>query len=84
MIGAAVIGSGNIGTDQDVMGGIDPASDGLVRAARLGVATTAGGTEGLVRLPGFAGVGVVFDASSAAAHPANAAVLAPRASAAST
>src|SRR5580693_888208 len=54
MIGAAVLGSGNIGTDlmikllratgplrMTAMAGIDPASDGLARAARLGVATTA-------------------------------------------
>jgi len=86
----AVIGSGNIGTDLMVkvlrrstvlemgaMAGIDPASDGLARAARLGVPTTAGGVEGLLDLPGFAGIGLVFDATSAAAHRANAARLAP-------
>ena len=90
MIGAAVIGSGNIGTDLMIkllrsagplrvsaMAGIDPASEGLTRAGRLGVATTADGVKGLVALPGFDEIAVVFDATSATAHVANAAVLAP-------
>jgi acetaldehyde dehydrogenase len=81
----AVLGSGNIGTDLMVkvlqlseklelhaVAGIDPASDGLARAAARGVATTAGGVEGLVGLPGFEDVGVVFDATSAGAHVENA------------
>ncbi|UMP07725.1 acetaldehyde dehydrogenase (acetylating) [Amycolatopsis sp. EV170708-02-1] len=50
------------------MAGIDPASDGLARAARLKVATTHGGIDGLVALPEFAGVRVIFDATSAGAH----------------
>jgi acetaldehyde dehydrogenase len=88
--GAAVIGSGNIGTDLMIkllrgdgplqmraMAGIDPASDGLARAARLGVATTADGVEGLLNLSGFGEIGVVFDATSASAHVANAKALAP-------
>ncbi|MEJ2869877.1 acetaldehyde dehydrogenase (acetylating) [Actinomycetospora sp. OC33-EN08] len=86
----AVIGSGNIGTDlmikilrlsssleMGAMVGIDPGSDGLARAARLGVPTTAEGVEGLVALPGFEEVRVVLDATSAGAHRHNAAVLAP-------
>jgi acetaldehyde dehydrogenase len=90
MIGAAVIGSGNIGTDLMIkllrgtgplrmcaMAGIDAASDGLARAARLGVATTADGVRGLLGLPGFDKIGIVFDATSAAAHIANTAALAP-------
>ncbi len=77
----AIIGSGNIGTDlmikvmrlSDVleMGafvGIDPESDGLKRAARMGVPITAGGIEGLVALPGFKDIEIVFDATSAGAH----------------
>jgi acetaldehyde dehydrogenase len=48
--------------------GIDPNSDGLARAQRLGVATTAEGMEGLVRLPVWKDIGVVFDATSAGAH----------------
>jgi acetaldehyde dehydrogenase len=90
MTGAAVIGSGNIGTDLMIkllrgtgplriraLAGIDPDSDGLRRAARFGVATTAGGVKGLLDLPGFGDIGVVFDATSAVAHAANAAALAP-------
>jgi acetaldehyde dehydrogenase len=85
---AAIIGSGNIGTDlmiklmrhgqalsMGVMVGIDPASDGLARAKRLGVATTAGGVEGLVAMPEFSDIGIVFDATSAAAHVKNDALL---------
>lgn len=78
---AAIIGSGNIGTDLmlkilrqarhlqlSAMVGIDPASDGLERARRLGVATTHEGVEGLLRMPEFAAIDIVFDATSAAAH----------------
>jgi acetaldehyde dehydrogenase len=77
----AIIGSGNIGTDlmikilrlskileMAVFVGIDPESDGLKRAARLGVATTAGGIDGLVASPVFEDVEIVFDATSASAH----------------
>src|ERR1700730_12953405 len=86
----AVIGSGNIGTDLMIkvlrlsqnleigaMVGIDAASDGLARAARLKVPTTAEGVDGLIALPGFGEIGIVFDATSAKAHVANAAKLAP-------
>lgn len=77
----AIIGSGNIGTDlmikilrlSDVweMGafvGIDPESDGLQRAARMGVPITAGGIEGLMAMSWFKDIGIVFDATSAGAH----------------
>ena len=87
---AAVIGSGNIGTDLMVkmlrlsehlevaaMVGIDPGSDGLARAARLGVPTTADGVAGLIAMPGFDEIRIVFDATSAGAHRANADALAP-------
>jgi len=86
----AIIGSGNIGTDLMIkvkrlskvlemgsMVGIDPDSDGLARAARLGVPTTSDGVEGLVAMEGFDEIRVVFDATSAAAHRRNAEVLAP-------
>ena len=86
----AVIGSGNIGTDLMIkvlrlsdtlemaaMVGIDPESDGLARAGELGVPTTHDGVEGLLAMPGFDDIAVVFDATSAGAHRANAAALAP-------
>jgi acetaldehyde dehydrogenase len=85
---AAIVGSGNIGTDLMIkalrhgrhvevaaMAGIDAASEGLARAARLGVATTHEGVEGLARLPAFGHIDIVFDATSAAAHPHNDAFL---------
>ncbi|KQT33689.1 hypothetical protein ASG29_06665 [Sphingomonas sp. Leaf412] len=77
----AIIGSGNIGTDlmikvirlSEVLEvaafvGIDPESDGLKRAERMGVPVTAGGIDGLVAMPGFGEIAIVFDATSAAAH----------------
>ena len=77
----AIIGSGNIGTDLMIkimrlsqlleMGafvGVDPDSDGLKRAARLGVPVTSDGIDGLVAMPGFADIAIVFDATSAGAH----------------
>ncbi|MTE15285.1 acetaldehyde dehydrogenase (acetylating) [Nocardia aurantiaca] len=86
----AVIGSGNIGTDLMIkvlrlsatlqmaaMVGIDPASDGLARANRLGVPTTARGVTGLIAMPDFDEIDIVFDATSARAHQANAAALEP-------
>jgi acetaldehyde dehydrogenase len=60
------------------MVGIDPASDGLARAARLGVPTTADGVDGLIALPGFHEIDIIFDATSAKAHQHNAALLQPR------
>ncbi|MCK9904399.1 acetaldehyde dehydrogenase (acetylating) [Parafrankia colletiae] len=83
-----VIGSGNIGTDlmikvlrlsdhleMGAMVGIDPGSDGLARAGRLRVATTAEGIDGLVRMDEFADIEIVFDATSAGAHRSNDEVL---------
>lgn len=80
----AIIGSGNIGTDlmikimrasqnleMSVMVGIDPDSDGLARAARLGVATTHEGIHGLIKMPQYHDIKVVFDATSARAHLVN-------------
>lgn len=85
----AVIGSGNIGTDLMVkirrsphlemaaLVGIDPASDGLARAAAAGVPVTSDGVRGLIAMPGFDRLDLVFDATSAGAHVANAEALAP-------
>jgi acetaldehyde dehydrogenase len=85
---AAIIGSGNIGTDlmikilrhgqhieMGAMVGIDPSSDGLARAARMGVVTTHEGVEGLRGLPVFDDIDIVFDATSASAHVRNDAFL---------
>ena len=86
---AAVIGSGNIGTDLmyklrrsevldiAVMVGIDPASDGLARASALDVAVTADGVDGLLAMSDFDDIEVVFDATSADAHHRNHAALEP-------
>jgi acetaldehyde dehydrogenase len=90
MTKVAIIGSGNIGTDlmfkvirlsvtleMSVLVGIDSSSDGLARADRLGIATTSDGVEGLIAMPEFDDIEVIFDATSAAAHVHNAALLAP-------
>ncbi|MEY2847978.1 MAG: hypothetical protein RI885_643 [Actinomycetota bacterium] len=86
----AIIGSGNIGTDLmfkitrlsstlelALLVGIDPASDGLARARRIGVETTDRGVDGLISSARFGEIRLVFDATSAAAHEENAAALEP-------
>ncbi|HZO07033.1 MAG TPA: acetaldehyde dehydrogenase (acetylating) [Solirubrobacterales bacterium] len=85
----AIIGSGNIGTDLmfkvrrsealevAAMVGIDPDSDGLARAGRMGVATTSDGVAGLIEMPEFEAIEIVLDATSAKGHEANAEALAP-------
>lgn len=87
---AAVIGSGNIGTDLviklkrvatnveiAVLVGIDPESDGLARARRMGISTVDSGVQGLIEHPDFADVDIVFDSTSARAHLANEEALRP-------
>jgi acetaldehyde dehydrogenase len=84
----AIIGSGNIGTDLMIkllkrkgvlevaaLIGIDPESDGLARAERMGVPTSAEGVEGLRKLPDYPDIRVIFDATSAKAHMAHDRVL---------
>lgn len=58
-----------------VLVGIDPESDGLARAARMGVAVTHEGIDGLVNSSQFDEIDIVFDATSAKAHLAHAAIL---------
>ena len=78
---AAIIGSGNIGTDLMIkilrqgehlelaaMVGIDQASDGLACAKRMGVATTHEALDGFKRMQCFEDIQIVFDATSAYAH----------------
>jgi len=80
-IKTAIIGPGNIGADLMIkimrqsslleaaaMVGVDPASDGLARAARMGLQTTHEGLDGLVATPLWKEVDILFDATSAGAH----------------
>ena len=86
----AIIGSGNIGTDLMIkilrtsefleigaMVGIDPDSDGLARAKRMGVPVTAKGVDGLLEMDELAEIDIVLDATSAQAHVSNAEKLLP-------
>jgi acetaldehyde dehydrogenase len=87
-IPVAIIGTGNIGTDllikisrlserMEVTAfvGIEPESEGLKRAVAMGVATTSDGIDGLVAMPQFKDIRIVFDATSAGAHAKHDAVL---------
>lgn len=87
----AIIGPGNIGTDLLIkikrladseletiaLVGIDPESDGLARAKRLGIDAIATGVEGLIEHPRFSEIEIVFDATSAKAHEYNEKMLRP-------
>ena len=80
---AAIIGSGNIGTDllykalrseiiEPVwMVGIDPDSEGLKRAKELGLKTTADGVKGMAPPLAAAQVPLAWDATSAHVHESN-------------
>ena len=82
-IRAALIGSGNIGTDllykalrsdwiEPVwMVGIDPDSDGLAKARELGLKTTHEGVDGLVPHLATDNIQIAFDATSAYVHGEN-------------
>ena len=80
-IKAAIIGSGNIGTDLMIkmvkyseylelvaVVGIDPQSEGLALARQHGVPTTHEGLVGLKALSSYPDIEIVFDATSAYAH----------------
>ena len=83
-VNAALIGSGNIGTDlmfkalrsRDIrpvwMVGIDAASDGLAKAREHGLKTTSEGVDGLLPHLQQDQVQIAFDATSAYVHRENA------------
>lgn len=84
----AIVGSGNIGTDLMIkiikqstnlsmfaMVGIDPDSDGLARAKRMGYLTTAEGLSALEAMPEWKDIKIIFDATSAKAHHYNWAIV---------
>ena len=82
-IKCALIGPGNIGTDllyklqrseflEPVwMVGIDPTSEGLARAAKMGLKTTADGVDGLLPHVLEDDIKIAFDATSAYVHAEN-------------
>lgn len=82
-IKCALIGSGNIGTDliykilrspvlEPVwMVGIDPNSEGLLRAREMGLKTTHEGVDGLLPHVLEDGIQIAFDATSAYVHAEN-------------
>lgn len=81
---AAIIGSGNIGTDLMIkmikypqnmelvaVVGIDPASEGLAMARERGIEITHEGIQGLKKMAVYPEIAIVFDATSAYAHKAH-------------
>ncbi len=86
-INAAILGSGNIGSDLLMkarrsariaplwMVGVDPKSDGLAKAKKAGVKTTDQGIDGLLPFIDKDNIQIIFDATSASVHLENAAKL---------
>ena len=82
-VNAALVGSGNIGTDLMMkalrsdwinpvwMVGIDPDSDGLAQARAQGLKTTHEGVDVLLDHVAADNIGIAFDATSAYVHPEN-------------
>lgn len=80
---AVIIGPGNIGTDLLMkmqrsewiepvwMVGIDPTSEGLKRAAEMGIKTTAEGVDGMLAHVIEDDIRIAFDATSAYVHAEN-------------
>ena len=89
-VNAALVGSGNIGTDLMMkalrsdwinpawMVGIDPASDGLAKARTSGLKTTHAGVDDLLEHIDADGIKIAFDATSAYIHPENSSKLEAR------
>jgi acetaldehyde/propanal dehydrogenase len=83
-VNAALVGSGNIGTDLMYkalrsdwinpvwMVGIDATSDGLAKAREHGLKTTSAGVDGLLAHIDADNIRIAFDATSAYVHPENA------------
>lgn len=83
-VNAALVGSGNIGTDLLIkalrsewirplwMVGIDAASDGLHKAREMGLSTTCDGVDGLLPYVARDNIQIAFDATSAYVHEENA------------
>jgi acetaldehyde dehydrogenase len=61
--------------EMSAMVGIDPQSDGLARAKRMGFVTTAEGLAGLEQMPEWEDIKIIFDATSAKAHHYNWAIV---------
>jgi len=87
----AIIGPGNIGTDLLVkvlrrskylevgaFVGIDPKSDGLMRAKEMGIPIVSNGIQGLLEMRGFDQIKIASDATSAGAHEVHDAALRAR------
>jgi acetaldehyde dehydrogenase len=78
----AIVGTGNIGTDLmekirrsahlelALFAGVDPASPGIARARSYGIKTSTGSADAVVALEQQ--IGLVYEATSAAVHRANA------------